>query len=146
VQIKILTIGKLKNKNLIFEVEELKKRISRFELIELKEVKDSNVDIVMKKEFESIEKYLDSSNFNVLMWEFGDVFSTQGLYQKLKKIDKPILFIVTGPYGASNELKERVDFKLSLSKMTFTHEQALYMLVEQLYRVECFRKGIDYTK
>ena len=54
--------------------------------------------------------------------------------------------LVTGAFGPSEELKRRTLFSLSLSEMTFTHEQALYMLVEQLYRVSCFEKGIDYTK
>ena len=46
----------------------------------------------------------------------------------------------------SNELKNLVDLKLSLSSMTFTHEQALYLLIEQLYRVQCFEKNISYSK
>jgi 23S rRNA (pseudouridine1915-N3)-methyltransferase len=145
-QLKILIVGKPKNKNLISEIEELKKRISRIEVIELKEVKDSNVEVIKNKEFELIEKHLNPEYFNVLLWEFGEMFSTKRFYEKLKKIEKPIQFIITGPYGASNELRERVNMILSLSKMTFTHEQAYYMLIEQLYRVECFKKGIDYTK
>lgn len=145
-QIKILTVGRLKNKSLVFEVEDLKKRVSRLELIELKEVRDSNVEIVKKKEFELIEKYLDSSCFSVLLWESGEEFDTFGFYEKFRKIEKPILFVVTGAYGASDELKRRVDLKVSLSRMTFTHEQALYMLVEQVYRMDCFEKGKEYTK
>lgn len=145
-QIKILVVGKLKNKNLFSEIEELKKRISRIDVIELKEIKDSNIEIVKQKEFELIEKHLNPEYFNVLLWEFGEVFSTKRFYEKLKKIEKPIQFIITGPYGASSELSKRVNMILSLSKMTFTHEQAYYMLIEQLYRAECFRKGIDYTK
>jgi 23S rRNA (pseudouridine1915-N3)-methyltransferase len=145
-QIKILTIGKLKNKNLFSEIEDLMKRISRLEIIELKEIKNKNLEVIKKKEFDLINNYLSSSNYNVLLWEFGLEFNTREFYDKFREIEKPILFIITGAYGPSEELKKKVDLKLSLSKMTFTHEQALYMLVEQIYRIDCFEKNIPYTK
>ncbi|MCA9459304.1 MAG: 23S rRNA (pseudouridine(1915)-N(3))-methyltransferase RlmH [Nanoarchaeota archaeon] len=145
-KIKIICVGKVKNKNLITEIDDLIKRISRFEIVYLKEVKDKNIDIIKKKEFDLIKPYLQSSNFNVLLWEYGREFSTRDFYDKFVKIDGTIVFIITGAYGPSEDLKKEVNMFLSLSKMTFTHEQALYMLTEQLYRVECFEKNIPYTK
>lgn len=145
-QIKIIYFGKIKNKNLLVEIEELKKRISRIEIIELKEVRDSNINLIKKKEFEQVEKYLNSSNYNVVLSESGVEYETKEFYNYLKKIDKTIVFIVSGPYGPSVELLKKADLVLSLSKMIFTHEQAIYMLFEQLYRAQCFDKGIDYTK
>lgn len=145
-QFKIVTIGKLKNSNIEKEITELKKRISRLEIIELKEVKDKNIEIIKKKEAELILSLINNSYYNVLLWEFGSEFSTEQFYKKFKNISKPIQFIITGAYGPSEELKSKVDFHLSLSKMTFTHEQAFYMLIEQLYRLECFEKNIPYTK
>lgn len=143
---KIYCVGKLKNKNLISEINDLKKRISRFEIIELKEIKDKNPLIVRKKEAELLSLYLDKSNFNVLLFEEGIEYSTYEFYDKFKKIDRDICFFITGAYGVDNSFKNMVDLCLSLSKMIFTHEQALYMLVEQIYRYDCFRKNIDYTK
>lgn len=143
---KIITIGKLKNKNLLSEVDELKKRISRLEIVELKEVKDKNTDVIKKKEQELIEKNISKSDYNVLLWEYGKEFSTKEFYEKIKKIDKTICFIITGAFGPSDELKDMVDMKLSLSAMTFTHEQAFYMLIEQIYRAQCFERNIDYSK
>ena len=143
---KVITIGKLKNKNLSLEVESLKKRISRLEIIELKEVSDKNVDIIKKKEFNLIKPVLKNEDLNVLLIENGKEFSTKEFYDKYKSENRTICFIITGAYGPGDDLRNLVDFKLSLSKMTFTHEQAFYMLVEQLYRMDCFDKGIKYNK
>jgi 23S rRNA pseudoU1915 N3-methylase RlmH len=52
---KMISIGKIKNKNILSEIDELKKRISRIEHIELKEIKDNNIEIIKKKEFEIIK-------------------------------------------------------------------------------------------
>lgn len=145
-QFKIISIGKIKNQNLLSEIEDLKKRISRIEFIELKEIKDKNIEILKKKEYELIKPYLINSNYNLLLTEYGQEFLTQDFYEHLKKISKSICFIINGPYGPCDELRKCVDLELSLSKMVFTHEIAKLLLVEQLYRVECFEKNIPYTK
>ncbi|MFW5704522.1 MAG: 23S rRNA (pseudouridine(1915)-N(3))-methyltransferase RlmH [Nanoarchaeota archaeon] len=145
-QYKIISVGKVKNKSLQTEIEELKKRISRLKEIEIREIKDSNPEIIKKKEFEEIKKNLSSEDFKVLLTEKGESFSTQNFYERLKSIEKPICFIINGAFGHSKELEKYIDMKLSLSEMTFTHEQAKYLLFEQIYRLECFEKGIPYTK
>lgn len=145
--ITILTIGKVKNSSLQKEILDLSKRISRFKLIELKEIKEKNIDVLKKKEFELIKPYIKNNVKTFLLWEYGDEFTTKEFYDFcFKKISGDILFIITGAYGPNDELKSIVDYKISLSKMTYTHEQALYMLVEQLYRVECINKNIPYNK
>lgn len=144
--IKIITIGKIKNSSLKFEIEDLMKRLRRVEIIELKEIKESNIDKLKDKEFELIKKYLISDSNNILLWEHGKTFSTQKFYEKISKIEKPINFIITGAFGPSRDLINSVNSTLSLSEMTFTHEQALYMLVEQIYRVDKIEKGSNYTK
>ncbi len=143
---KIITFGKVKNKNLFLEIEELKKRISRIEFVELKEVKEKNIDILKKKEFELIKENISKENYNILLWEHAQELDTISFHKYLKNIDKTICFIITGAYGPNDDLKSLIDMTLSLSKMTYTHEQAQYMLVEQLYRVECIEKNIGYTK
>ena len=144
--IKIISIGKIKNQNLNIEFDELLRRIPRIENITLKEVKNSNINLVKDKEFESFKKYLSSENFVILLTEKGKNFTSKGLFNKLSKIEKPIIFLISGPYGPSESLISQVDLSLSLSQMTFTHEQALYILAEQLYRVHCFESGKEYSK
>ncbi|MCA9497212.1 MAG: 23S rRNA (pseudouridine(1915)-N(3))-methyltransferase RlmH [Nanoarchaeota archaeon] len=145
-KIKIICVGKVKNKNLLSEIEDLVRRFSRLEIVYLKEVKEKNIEVIKEKEFDLLKPYLVSSNYNVLLWEYGREFSTKDFYEKFRKVEGTIVFLITGAYGPSEELKKSVDLVLSLSKMTFTHEQALYLLVEQVYRMECFEKNIPYTK
>ena len=145
-KIKIISIGKLKNKNLILEIENLKKRIQRLQIIELKEIKENDIEILKKKEFQSISSILNRDDFNILLWEFGKEFSTKELYETLKNKIRTITFVITGPFGPSKELKKKFDLILSLSKMTFTHEQAYYLLIEQIYRINCIEKKIPYNK
>ena len=144
--IKIICIGKLKNSSLKSEIEELKKRVKRLEIVELKDVKDDNSEIVKKKEFELIKSYIELSCDNYLLWEFGEEYLTKEFCDLIIKSEKSIQFIITGAFGPSDELKDLIRKHISLSKMTFTHEQALYMLVEQIYRAQCHGKGVNYTK
>ncbi len=143
---KIITIGKIKNKNILLEINELKKRIQRLEIIELKEIKDKNEEIIKTKEFEQIKKSLKTDELNILLWEHSKEYSTKNLYEKLKNENKTITFIITGAFGGNEKLKKLIPNQLSLSKMTFTHEIAQLILIEQLYRLECFSKNIPYTK
>jgi len=146
-KIKIITIGKLKNSSLKTEIQDLKKRISKLEIIELKEIKEKNIEVLKKKEYELLKPYIqDKAKTTYLLWEYGKEYTTQELNQELKKSYNSIQFIITGAFGPNEELKNEISKKLSLSKMTFTHEQALYMLVEQIYRHYCFDKNINYTK
>lgn len=148
-KIKIITIGKLKNSSLKSEIEDLKKRISKLEIIELKEIKEKNIEILKKKEYELLKPYVqDKSKTTYLLWEHGKEYTTQEFNQEIKKSseNQQLQFIITGAFGPNEQLKSEIQKKLSLSKMTFTHEQALYMLVEQIYRHYCFDKNINYTK
>ena len=151
-KIKIITIGKLKNKNLLSEINELKKRIPKLELVELKEIKQSNENILKKKEYELIKPHITGQEQNTyLMCEYGKQLTTFEFNDELKKLGQNnngqvIQFIICGAFGPDEQLKNQLHKKLSLSKMIFTHEQALYMLVEQIYRYQCFDKNIPYTK
>jgi len=146
-KLKIITIGKIKNKNILLEIEEIKKRMPKLEIIELKEVKDSNTEIIKKKEYELFKKYLNSKNdIKILLWEYGKDYTTQKFYEKIKSLNKDITLFITGAFGANDDMKNSCNLYLSLSKMTFTHEMARLMLIEQLYRVQCFERNIPYTK
>ncbi|NCC71255.1 23S rRNA (pseudouridine(1915)-N(3))-methyltransferase RlmH, partial [bacterium] len=116
------------------------------EIICIKEIKEKNIEKIKEKEFIEIQKYLKKDEFNILLWEFGTEYTTSQFYSKINTINKKITFVITGPFGANENLKKLFDLHLSLSKMTFTHEQALYLLIEQIYRLECIKKNIPYTK
>ncbi len=141
----ILIIGKIKNSSLKKEIEELCKRIARIKIIELKEIKENSPSQVKKKEEELILKHIKSTSKTFLIHEHGKTYGTKEFATKISSIEEQITFIVTGAFGPSEYLMSTFE-RISLSPMTFTHEQALYLLIEQLYRVECFEKNIPYTK
>lgn len=143
---KIIIIGKIKNEFINNLIKELVNRINRIEIICIKEIKEKNIEKIKEKEFIEIQKYLKKDEFNILLWEFGTEYTTSQFYSKINTINKKINFVITGPFGANENLKKLFDLHFSLSKMTFTHEQALYLLIEQIYRLECIKKNIPYTK
>lgn len=144
--IKVIFVGKIKNKNLENEILELSKRISRFEIIYLKEIKEKNLNLLKKKEFEEIKLKIDKNSYTCLLLEEGEIFSTKNFYEFCKNKDFNLTFIITGPFGPNQDLIQFVDKTISLSLMTFTSHQALYLLIEQIYRVDCYEKNIPYTK
>lgn len=66
------------------------------------------------------------------------------LYERLASEQGKIVFLIGGPYGVSQSVRDRAGVTLSLSKLTFTHEMALLLLAEQLYRAAMIRKGSKY--
>lgn len=143
---KIISIGKINNKNLSDEIFQLKKRISRLDIIELKEIKEKNIDILKEKESQIILNNIKKEDLNILLIEDGKEYSTKDLFNLYKNKNQTICFILTGAFGPSNNLRKIVHNHLSLSKLTFTHEQAQYMLIEQIYRLNCYEKNIPYNK
>jgi len=149
----VVAIGKFKDKNIITEINEIRKRIGfSLDFVFLKDVKGNNIDEIKKKEFEEIFNFFSKNKRNnkegykILLWEKGKEKDTFEFHNFLDKLDKKVFFIITGAFGPSNELLNFVDFKLSLSKMTFTHEISMLLLVEQLYRVYTINKNIPYCK
>jgi len=144
--VSIYTIGKIKNKNLREEIKELLKRLPRVKVIELKEIKGQSINTIKQKEEELILKSIKSQSRTYILTESGTTYTTKNFSKELTQQSEEIQFVISGPYGPSENLKKRISNHLSLSEMTFTHEQALYLLVEQIYRVQCIEKNINYTK
>ena len=90
------------------------------------------------KEGESILSRLHSTDYVVLLDEGGLIFDSNEFAQYIEKkkntIAKKIIFEVGGPYGFSEEVRARANEKISLSKMTFTHQMVRLIFVEQFYR------------
>ena len=144
-QITIICIGKIKNQSLKKEIDELSKRIQRLEIIELKEIKDKNPETLKQKEEELILHHIKQTHSTFLLHEHGNKYSTKEFSSLISSVENPITLLITGPYGPSQNLIPKFS-RISLSPMTFTHEQTLYLLLEQLYRAQCIEKNIPYTK
>ena len=145
--IKILAIGKIREKYLQEAQKEYEKRLSRFctlEIIELQaeEILDESLSEKYKKlEGERILKHIKDNSFIITLEIKGKSFSSEALAQEIKSISaqghNEILFIIGGANGLDIEVSKRADLKLSFSKMTFTHQLMRIILLEQIYR--CFK-------
>jgi len=131
--IKIICVGKLKEKYLIDACLEYKKRISKYTNIELIELKDSNII----KEKEEILKYIDKKDYIITLQIDGEIIDSIQLSNKIDKIfinNPNITFIIGGSDGLDDEIKKISDYALSFSKLTFPHQLFRVMLLEQIYR------------
>lgn len=138
--IKVICIGKLKENYLKEAKEEYLKRLKKYTNIELIELQDSNIDdekIALEKEKELVEKQLTGKEYLVTLEIEGKELSSIELAEKLDKTfitNSNITFLIGGSYGIHPSIKEKSNFKLSFSKMTFPHQLFRILLLEQLFR------------
>lgn len=156
--VNIICIGSLKEKFFADAVNEYKKRLSRyckFSIIELDEEKindkesSSQIEKTLTKEGERILAKIGKSDYVVAMCIEGKELSSQQLSEKLTDISMAtgtVDFVIGGSWGLSNSVKNRADFKLSVSKMTFPHQLFRVMLSEQIYRAFTISANAKYHK
>lgn len=131
--IKIICVGKLKEKYLIDLVNDYVKRVNKYHKLEIIEVKDSNI----KDEALEIEKYIQSRDFIVTMEISGNKLNSIDFS---KKIDSwlmtygNITFIIGGSDGIDETIKKKSNYALSFSDLTFPHGLFRGFLIEQIYR------------
>lgn len=131
--IKIICVGKLKENYLKEGINDYLKRINKYHKIEIIELPDSNI-IEEEKE---ILKYIDTKEYLIGMCIEGENLSSTELSEKIDKtfITNPcITFIVGGSYGLSENIKNKCNYKLSFSKLTYPHGLFRLILLEQIYR------------
>ena len=143
-------IGKTKDKHWLALQADYLQRLSKFVKTEIVELKDAVGPARISKESERILENLNQNSFVVLLDVKGRGCSSQELAEELEKWQnrgaKEISFVVGGANGVSPAVAERADISLSLSFMTFTHEMARVVLLEQLYRAYTIIKGFPYQK
>lgn len=144
--IKIIVFGKIKRSELLSLKEEYLKRLTRFAKVEVLEWKESTFE---KDNEKVIEYYKNNQNEEIILLDEGsDEYSTEKFDKQLTKWEetKVVTFIIGRAEGFNQAVKNELKNKLSLSQMTFTHEMAQVMLIEQIYRVMTLRAGIPYHK
>ena len=157
--IRLICVGKLKERFYAEAVAEYAKRLSAFcrlELIELPEERlgenpsDSEIETALNREAEQIErKLLKDGTLICLCVEGGQMESEAfaGLLTRTESSGRPRLsFVIGGSFGLARRLKDRADLRLSMSKMTFPHHLARVMLLEQIYRGFQIKEGSKYHK
>lgn len=138
--IKVICVGKIKEKFYEEAIQEYLKRLSKYirlDIIEVPDINDDNIDSILLKESEKILKNINDKDYVLTLEIEGDSISSMELAKKIEftQMNNPNLcFIIGGSYGLSNEIKKRSDYALSFSKMTFPHQLFRVILLEQIYR------------
>lgn len=154
--IKIIALGKIKEKFLKEGVDEFLKRLTPYssvEILELSpiEIKDENlVEKVLDEEGEKILSLIKPSSFVVTMEIGGKMFSSEEFSAKIEEMINEgvseLIFVIGSSCGLSKKVSARADLKMSMSKMTFLHQFARLILVEQIYRAFKIMKNEKYHK
>ncbi len=137
---KIIAIGKIKKKWIQSGIEIYLNRLPNLKIIELK---DSN----QRKETIAIKESLKKNDTLITLNENGQSFTSIQLSKKLQEPHhQNIIFAIGGPCGLSPEVNRAASWQLSLSPLTFPHEIARLLLIEQIYRASTIAKGNPYHK
>ena len=153
-KITLLTVGKtneLSFKNAISDYQKRLKFYIPFEIEEIPELKNSkNIpeEVQKQKEGELILKNLTDADDVILLDDKGEEYTSlqfaSFLEKKMISGNKRLIFVVGGPYGFSKEIYQRANGKVSLSRMTFSHQMVRLVFTEQLYRAMTILKGEPY--
>ena len=131
--IKIICIGKLKENYLKDGINDYLNRIGKYHKINVIELPDNGID----KEGNEILNHIDNKDYVISLCIEGNELSSTELANKIDKTfitNSNITFIIGGSDGLSNEVKERSNYKLSFSKLTYPHGLFRLILLEQIYR------------
>ncbi|HLA95288.1 MAG TPA: 23S rRNA (pseudouridine(1915)-N(3))-methyltransferase RlmH [Pyrinomonadaceae bacterium] len=147
---RFIWIGKTKDKNWKALQEEYLRRLSHFVKCEITEIKESAPHEGPEIEGKRILEMLNPKSFAVILDVGGKAVSSHQLSAEITRWQdssvKEVTFIIGGADGVSQAIREKADYLLSLSFLTFTHDMARVVLLEQLYRGYSIIKGFPYQK
>ncbi|MBQ0152357.1 MAG: 23S rRNA (pseudouridine(1915)-N(3))-methyltransferase RlmH [Chryseobacterium sp.] len=153
-RISLLCIGKTDDKEITSLINYYLTRLPKhwnFEIIEIPDIKNAKSltpDLIKKEESKLFMNYIDKNDWVTLLDEKGKQFTSREFSQKMdtwmNTSVKKIHILIGGAYGFSDEIYSRSNEKMSLSKMTFTHQMIRLFIVEQLYRADQILQGKPY--
>ncbi len=153
-KVALVLVGKTVNKHFVELIDEYAGRVKHyigFDIItipELKNTKSLSVDQQKQQEGDLILKQLQAGDHVVLLDEHGKEFRSvefsSYMEQKMQTVNKRLVFVIGGPYGFSPDVYGKANEKISLSKMTFSHQMVRLIFVEQLYRAMTIIRGEPY--
>lgn len=157
--IKLICVGKMREKHYIDALHEYEKRLTplcRFEVEELAEYRlpenpaPKEIEAALDREAEQILKKIPAGAWVCALCIEGEMLSSEQLAEKLDRLTvsgvSRAVFLIGGSFGLHDRVKQRADVKLSMSRMTFPHHMARVMLAEQLYRAFSISTGGKYHK
>ena len=158
-EITLIAMGKLKEKFYLSAAAEYEKRMKgycQFKLLELPEHRlpedpsPAEINAGLEKEAELIFSKVPKGAWLCVLTPEGKLLSSEALAAKMKDVKisgrSSACFVIGSSFGMSPRVKEKADFKLSMSPMTFPHHLARVMVLEQLYRTEAIQAGSKYHK
>jgi len=153
-KIKLLSIGKTDNKQLIKLIDEYQNRLKHYIKFDMEIIPDikyiKKISIIQQKKMEGelILSKLKNTDQMILLDDKGKDFTSiqfsKYLQKKMNSGIKQLVLVVGGPYGFSEAVYEKAIDKVSLSKMTFSHQMVRLFIVEQLYRGYTILKNEPY--
>lgn len=154
VKILLLTIGNTDKKYMREGIDDYVKRLSFYLPFEMKVIPDIknrsslSTELQKEKEGQLILSKVSSGDYLVLLDEHGTEFSSvefsKWIEKKMIAGTRQLTFVIGGPYGFSNAVYQRSDVKISMSKLTFSHQMARMIFVEQVYRAMTIIKNEPY--
>ena len=135
--IKIICVGKIKEKYYIDAIKEYQKRLSKYTKLEIIELVDYNYDEVktIYEEGKNILSKIRNDDYVVMLDINGNELNSPELANFIdSNISKNLVFIIGGSYGLTDDVKQRSNYALSCSKLTFPHQLFRIILLEQIYR------------
>ena len=146
-KITIITVGKIKEKALVELIDEYKKRLSKYTQLEFIELQDEpikenskeNDELIVKiKEGNKILSHIPSNSYKIVLDLKGKMLDSVEFSKKIDEVftyeSSHIVFIIGGSLGLSEDVVKAANYNLKLSNMTFTHNFAKLILLEQIYR------------
>ena len=131
--IKIICVGKIKEKFYRDAIAEYMKRLTKYHKIVIDEVSDSNIN----QEKDLILKHINTKDYIITLEIDGnsmDSLEFASFIDKRLSINSNITFVIGGSNGLHDDIKKLSNYKLSFSKMTFPHQLFRIILLEQIYR------------
>ena len=156
-KIRIVAVGKLKEKYLREGVAEYEKRLAPFASVELLETREEYMaenpseaqrQQTLAKEGERLLRLVPERSFLIVLDVKGKLLSSEALAKELASLalqgQSDLTFLIGGAFGLSPAVRDRADLRISFSPMTFTHQMVRLLLYEQVYRAFKINRGEKY--
>ena len=156
--IKIVAVGKIKEKGLNLMIQEYLKRLQAFNKVEIIEVNDENTSAtssameqqIKEKEGEKILSKIKDQEYVILLDLWGKMYDSITFSKHLDQLqtygNSNITFVIAGSLGPGENVYQRVNERWKLSDLTFTHQMTRVLVLEQIYRAYMIRQNSPYHK
>lgn len=150
----LIFLGKIKDQFISLGLEQYTARLNHYTVLNITTLKEKgrgrNKTKAVEAEGESLLQAVPAGAKTIVLDSRGRQFTSEKFAEKIGQWEmqgvKQLCYLIGGPDGHSDQVRKSADLVLSLSKMTFTHDMARLLLVEQLYRVYTIKAGEKYHK